>query len=62
MAAGYSNLNIELVDGLVDTLAKYLYSMAGIVEGDVIRCNTYLDAADCLMDVIAMWKEDEEAA
>jgi hypothetical protein len=62
MAAGYSNLNIALVDGLVDTLSKYLYSLAGIVEGDRTRCSTYLDAADCLMDVLAMWKEDEDAA
>jgi hypothetical protein len=59
---GSNNLNIDLVGGLVDSLAKYLNSLAYISEGDVQRYETYRDAADCLEDVIAMWKEDEEAA
>ena len=57
--ASYKNLNIEFVDGIVDSLAEYFYQMAGIVEGDVERRETYLDAADCLMDVVRMWKDDE---
>lgn len=57
--SSFNELNNKIVEEHTNSLAKYLYGMASIVEGDRIRWETYMDAADALMDVIRLWAEDE---
>lgn len=54
----YINKTNELVEKVVNDLAEYLYQMASLVEGDVERHDTYMDAGDALVDVVAMWEGD----
>ena len=55
----YLNATNSFVETIAEELCHYLYELASIVEGDADRHSTYLDAGDALMDVVAMWKDDE---
>ena len=47
-----------LVARLVDSLASHLYALAEKVSGDTEVSDMYMDAADALMDVLALWDEE----
>jgi hypothetical protein len=52
-------LGPESEDAIINDIARYLYRSAGNADGQ--RRDTYMDAADALMDVLGMWADDEAA-
>jgi hypothetical protein len=46
-------------EALINDVAKQLYKLASQRDGDAQ--DVYIDAADALMDVLAMWADDAEA-
>jgi hypothetical protein len=48
---------LVLEEDVFNAVAKYLYTLAAITAGQSEE--VYLDAADALMDVLAMWADDE---
>jgi hypothetical protein len=51
--------SLQLEDDVINSVAKYLYSLAELSAGHTQ--NVYLDAADALMDVMGMWADDERS-
>lgn len=50
-------LHFQCIDGVVNSVARYLYELAGAAVGDVQ--DIYTDAADALMDVLTLWGNNE---
>jgi hypothetical protein len=49
-------LSLDTEEALFNDVAKHLYKLASQRDGDAQ--DVYIDAADALMDVLAMWADD----